>query len=383
MNEYSYLRNKVINIKLISMFKINIKFILVLLLIVKLVLYFNPKIYNKEQSLVQTTKKKFLYTTKLRDKSNQGNIAVLTNQDGELIQSWMPKLADRKQIEIEHVELVDHKYLYLLEQHDQITKQSFSGEELWSTKEKFHHDFHVDKNLNVYALQKEQQIVNHDNFGFEIIVDNLVKIDDQGNQVSKTNLYPAFKEYLDFKRLDQIRTQLSPTNPVWHRDNIEANEPEDLMHFNTIELVDCDKLDICEGEQVFLLSSANANIIALYDLEEDRVIWTFGHGILERPHRPTIINNNKILVFDNGTTRGYSRILIVDILSKKIEWEYSGPPKFYSPHTSGVQLLENGNFLVTVSAENKLFELSPKGRIVNNYKNILGGYRGFAVEVND
>jgi len=42
---------------------------------------------------------------------------------------------------------------------------------------------------------------------------------------------------------------------------------------------------------------------------------------LDGQHQPTMLPNGHIMVYDNGTRRGYSRVIELDPLSAEIVWE--------------------------------------------------------------
>ena len=54
-------------------------------------------------------------------------------------------------------------------------------------------------------------------------------------------------------------------------------------------------------------------------------------------------------------------------------WSYADPDGFYSMIVSGAQRLENGNTLICSGVAGRLFEVTPAGRIVWDYRNPHGG----------
>ena len=44
-------------------------------------------------------------------------------------------------------------------------------------------------------------------------------------------------------------------------------------------------------------------------------------------HAPTPLPNGNLLIFDNGTLRGYSRVIELNPLTEEIAWEYDGKPE--------------------------------------------------------
>ena len=91
-----------------------------------------------------------------------------------------------------------------------------------------------------------------------------------------------------------------------------------------------------------------------------------GPGILERPHHPALLNNNHILLYDNGFRRHYTRILELDPVTGDITWEFTTDPKrdFFSFYRGANQRLANGNTLITDSDSGHVFEITPDGEVV-------------------
>jgi hypothetical protein len=92
-----------------------------------------------------------------------------------------------------------------------------------------------------------------------------------------------------------------------------------------------------------------------------------------RPHEPVLLDNGRMLIFDNeGWARGgakLSRALEFDPITQEIKWSYAGPPDFHSAICGLVQRLPNGNTLITVSTEGRVIEVTPEGRVVWEFLN--------------
>jgi hypothetical protein len=69
-------------------------------------------------------------------------------------------------------------------------------------------------------------------------------------------------------------------------------------------------------------------------------------------------------MFDNGTYRGYSRILELNPETEEVVWSYEDPENFFSPYRAGVQRLPNSNTLICESDAGRIFEVTPEGEIV-------------------
>lgn len=101
-----------------------------------------------------------------------------------------------------------------------------------------------------------------------------------------------------------------------------------------------------------LISYCNLNTIAVIDKESADIVWAWGPGELDGQHNPRMMLNGHIMIFDNGTERGYSRVLELDPLTGKIVWEYNdrgAEQRFYSAFLSSAQPLPNDNVLVCQS----------------------------------
>jgi hypothetical protein len=120
-----------------------------------------------------------------------------------------------------------------------------------------------------------------------------------------------------------------------------------------------------------LICLRRLNLIGILDIKSERLIWSWGPGNLDQPHKPTLLENGNILIFDNGLNRGYSRIVELNPLNKNIAWEYkSNPPgQFYSEKGGANQRLPNGNTLITETETGRAFEITPDGQVVWEFYN--------------
>ncbi|MFC2162831.1 arylsulfotransferase family protein, partial [Candidatus Altiarchaeota archaeon] len=147
------------------------------------------------------------------------------------------------------------------------------------------------------------------------------------------------------------------------------------LHPNTIEVVGRDIMDgpdvlFKKGQMLFCLR--DVNIIGVIDLMEEEVVWWMGdEGLIDGAHDPSITKDGNILLFDNGVSRGYSRIVEIDPATKKGVWTYEADPpeSFFSNVMGGVQELGNGNYLVTESTKGRAFEVTRDKRVVWEFIN--------------
>jgi hypothetical protein len=114
----------------------------------------------------------------------------------------------------------------------------------------------------------------------------------------------------------------------------------------------------------------NLDTVAVLDVspaaEGKRILWHWGLGELDLPHHPTLLANGNLLIFDNGTRRGWSRVVEVNPATREIEWEYTADPpeSFYSSSRGAAQRLDNGNTLIVESQRGRAFEVAAAGEVV-------------------
>lgn len=124
-----------------------------------------------------------------------------------------------------------------------------------------------------------------------------------------------------------------------------------------------------------LFSYRSLDIIGVIDRGSGDIVWAWGPGELDGQHKPTMLASGNVLIFDNGTARGWSRVIELDPIAGKIVWEYTATPKrgFCSAFISGADLLPNGNVFICEGGPARLFEVTRQGEIVWEYRSPYGG----------
>ena len=155
----------------------------------------------------------------------------------------------------------------------------------------------------------------------------------------------------------------------------------DLFHSNTVEWMS--RPELAAKNSMYSLDNVIVTIrhqdtIAIIDWKLKKLVWAWGQGVLSGPHDGTVTDNGNILVFDNGLARGWSRVLEVDPIARKIVWEYKAarPSDFFSIARGACQRFPNGNTLITNSDHGQAFEVTPDGAIVWDFLNPLGDDHG-------
>jgi len=240
---------------------------------------------------------------------------------------------------------------------DNVVKIGWDSNIIWRLKGPYHHDVSVSPEGNVYTLRRslrrgvwlgERKID---------IMDNLIMVfDSNGKYVKNVSLYSMLWDKVDERRIKLVSKNFK-TSPI------------DVFHTNTVAVLDRDLGYARKGN--VLISVRHMDLIAIVDIGMEKVVWMWGPGEIEFPHKPTILEDGNILLFDNGNLRRYSRAVIVDPKTKEIVWNYTAPkPKsFYSNSCGSAEKLPNGNVLITESNKGRLFEVTPAGEIVWEYLN--------------
>ncbi|MCH7540775.1 MAG: hypothetical protein IH999_10330 [Proteobacteria bacterium] len=151
-------------------------------------------------------------------------------------------------------------------------------------------------------------------------------------------------------------------------------EEVDLVHANAIEWMNSESL--ADRDPIYALSNVlvtfrHQDSVAIFDWAAKKVVWAWGQGELSGPHDGTVLENGNILIFDNGLSRRWSRVVEVDPRSSEIVWEYRAPDPttFYTGTRGAAQRLPDGNTLITNSKWGRVFEVTPEGEIVWDFRN--------------
>jgi hypothetical protein len=155
--------------------------------------------------------------------------------------------------------------------------------------------------------------------------------------------------------------------------------PPDALHANSVQLVTHAVPGVAEPGDL-LVCIRELDLVAVVEPGSGRLRWSWGPGVLEAPHQPTLLPGGRLLVFDNGPRRGHSRVLELDPRGRRITWVYGEAPEeaFFSPTMGGCQPLPGGNLLVTDSLAGRAFEVARDKRIVWEFFVPALGSRGRA-----
>jgi hypothetical protein len=233
----------------------------------------------------------------------------------------------------------------------------------------YHHDFDVTESGEIYVLANEPRRVEIRSSGSppqEIRDNSVIILTPEGVARRKVSFYDALGRLMAgdiVKHINEARSKIKSQGKV-------PTLTFDVFHSNAVEEIHAD-IGVAERGNV-LFCIRNLNLIGILDIEKEELVWSWGPGVLQLPHDPTVLANGNILVFDNGLrTRGYSRVLELDPRTKEIVWKYGADPResFFSPVMGASQRLPNGNTLITESTKGRVFEVTQDGEAVWEFRN--------------
>ncbi|MEN8197431.1 MAG: arylsulfotransferase family protein, partial [Pseudomonadota bacterium] len=144
----------------------------------------------------------------------------------------------------------------------------------------------------------------------------------------------------------------------------------DVMHTNTVQYIDAataEKFAFAE-EGHLLISMREMNVIAILDPQAERIVWAQA-GLWQAQHEPVMLNNGRIMIFDNQGNRGdggATRIIEFDPAKGSIDWNFAGTRKepLHSPVYGSIQRLASGNTMIVESTNGRAMEVTAEGKVV-------------------
>ncbi len=290
--------------------------------------------------------------------------AHLIAPPGELLHSWV---GERTPGGWHHAELLEDGDLLVIRRDGMVERLDLRSRVRWRQPLAAHHDLAVHRSGRIFVLSHGLAEVPFGDRAVPLVEDRIVELTAQGDVVRTLPLHPLFGAAIPAQRMAEIASR--PAD-AWLRDERPLHGVLDVFHTNTIALLDRDVAGLGEAGDL-LLCLREIDTVAVVSPRGGHVVWQWGPGELDRPHQPTLLPNGHLLVFDNGASRGWSRIVEVDPVSRRVVWEYRADPPdaFFSEKMGGVQGLANGNVLVTESQRGRAFEVTREGEVVFEFWN--------------
>ena len=290
--------------------------------------------------------------------------AFLIGMDGRILHNWSYPTPGIW----EHVELDEDGNLYVVPGPGEksLAKLDWNSNLVWEKKGGYHHDICLYED-RLYAIKNAVKTTS-------LSADNR-RLRDKSLEGVNITIYDTLIEEMTLEgktirehSVHEILWSVYPEHKLAEYANI-SGKTLDVFHTNTIEVIGEDMEVFSKGD--IMVSVPIIHSIIVFDPVTEEIKWMWGAGVLDFPHQPTMTSDNNILVFDNGYSRTYSRILEVDPDTKKIVYEYDGRPDngFYSKTRGGAQKLPNNNYLITETNKGHVFEVTPEGQKVWGWTN--------------
>lgn len=147
----------------------------------------------------------------------------------------------------------------------------------------------------------------------------------------------------------------------------------DIFHVNDIEALGTEMAEQYPEFRAgdLLVSLRNIDLVAVLDPVGREIKWWM-QGPWIRQHDPDFNADGNISVFNNNTARRQSNIVLVDPASNEVSFPVlTEQAAFYSEEMGKHERLPNGNMLITVPGEGRVLEVTPSGRLVFEFNNII------------
>jgi hypothetical protein len=235
----------------------------------------------------------------------------------------------------------------------------------WKYDRKPHHDMFVTDQGNIYVLSRKAGLVPLIHESHPVMENSIDLLDASGRLLKRTSILECYQNSEYGPAMIQRLREL-----IEHRLETEKRLPGDIFHTNTITMLD-GRLE--SSSPIFkqgnlLISLRNPSVLAIIDPEKEQVVWSTT-GIWKHQHDPILLDNGRMLLFDNEGQKKSSRILEFDPFSLEIFWMFDGQPpgKFHSRCCGTVQRLPNGNTLTAETDNGRALEVAPDGTVVWEY----------------
>ncbi len=245
---------------------------------------------------------------------------------------------------------------------DLLARIDSCSEPVWKAEGAYHHSIDIDAEGRLWSWYSEDDPIGH--------LQSLVALDaETGAMVEKISLQalaetnPNFVKELGLRPGFVFRTfthrKPSVRQDVFHPNDVEPLLPEMADQYPLFEAGD------------LLVSLRNMNLVAVMDADTHEFIWlAFGPWL--RQHDPDFIGDGLISVFDNGTGRQRSNVVVIDPVTRETKTMFASQETFfYTPSQGKHQRLPNGANLVTIPNEGRVLEIVADDQIAVEFNNIF------------
>jgi hypothetical protein len=288
--------------------------------------------------------------------------AVLIDANGEVVKHWRTNPC----MYWDHAQLLSDGRLAAPHFERPLQLFDWNGTPVSTLLSRTHHDVEEQEDGSLLVLSfREVVSERHEALSKEkptqtVRDDLIVELSASGEKLDEVSMFSV----LESNPSEHILAPVAPTER-------DGNRFLDLFHTNSIHRmrpIDGRTNPIYSTENV-LFTARHQHVVGVFDWRTRKLLWAWGPGQIEGPHDPTLLDNGNILLFDNGITRKWSRVIELDPETEQIVWQYDGRPDhmFYTLGRGSAQRLPNGNTLFASSDEGHAVEVTRDGAIVWEY----------------
>lgn len=291
--------------------------------------------------------------------------AQLIDSEGKVLHAWADPDPHAKGWDL--VKLAADGSLLTLDGYGVVARWEPDSTLRWRADVDAHHDLVEEPDGRLRVITRRTTRLRRGSLDVPIIDDCITTLSAGGKRLDDLCLSPLLADRLPDARLETIHDYVAKhPNPADWKSNML-----DVFHTNSIVLLPRDVPGLGRKGDA-LLSVRELDLLMVLDLEARKIVWTFdGRGRIERQHDATLLDSGHILLFDNGRTRRWSRVLELDPANGKVVWEYGSGKgqRFFCKKRGAAQKLANGDVLVTNSEAGRVFEVTTAGDVVWDFLN--------------
>ncbi len=290
--------------------------------------------------------------------------AQLVDMQGVVLHEWKSPGMGGWQ----HVSLQPDGSIIGLVKDKQVFKIDKDSNIQWNFKARAHHDLDVTKDGRIFTLARVTRMMPKYDEKHPTVDDIVIELSPEGEELSRFSILEMIENSPYAFLLGDAD---SLTARKIRRANPRRNKEYDILHSNHIEVFDG---SLAEKNPIFaegnmLLSPRNTHTIMIANPETKEIVWAWGASQLIFPHHPTVTEAGTILVFNNGDDHTRSQVVEVDPATNDIVWSYGPTEEFFSETRGSNFRMANGNTLITESDTGYVFEVTPEGKIVWEFRN--------------
>jgi outer membrane protein assembly factor BamB len=271
-------------------------------------------------------------------------------------------------------------HLYAIHDGMGLIKLDWDGVMVWGRPEFYHHDLAFAEDGTIIALIDTDRRIEFDGRPLILLDNGFAFVTPDGKIERIIWMYDILAENEHFVRtlgnagldrlpgvldqdldLENAGAAFGDAAAFFGPDHRRRRRGQDAMHPNAVHILSTASEGRWDAGDL-MTSLREMGIVAVFDRGTGALKWSWGYGILDNAHDPSLLPNGHLLVFDNGMYRKQSRVIEVDPATEEIVWQYPADDgqSFYSRVMGLAQPLENGNILVVSSEAGQVFEVSPK-----------------------